>query len=275
MRINCPRLFRPVLLIFLLTGCASGPPAVPYPAYIQADELPDIFVAGLPGVRAKQFAGDRETRRSSIRLLLPADWQGTTGASPGKSVEMFVIAGEITLGSMALKRGSYAYIPPGFTGSNFRTKAGAMVLYFLDDANPAAVIQTPLILDSVLVDWQPVSEDPEDFGLSVKELRLDPGSGAQTLLLRIDPGATQGWRKSSTVEEGYLLSGDYRHSECINGEVATGDYAPGGYFQRPPGAVNGGPEAAATSSAIWFLRRMGKGTVESLPACVAELPDTE
>jgi quercetin dioxygenase-like cupin family protein len=275
MRINCPRLFRAVLLIFLLTGCASGPPDVPYPAYIKTDELPDIFVAGLPGVRAKQFAGDRETRRSSIRLLLPADWQGTTGASPGKSVEMFVIAGEITLGSMALKRGSYAYIPPGFTGSNFRTKAGAMVLYFLDDANPAAVIQTPLILDSVLVDWQPVSEDPEDFGLSVKELRLDPGSGAQTLLLRIDPGATQGWRKSSTVEEGYLLSGDYRHSECINGEVATGDYAPGGYFQRPPGAVNGGPEAAATSSAIWFLRRMGKGTVESLPACVAEVPDTE
>ncbi len=275
MRINCPRLFRPVLLIFLLTGCASGPPVVPYLAYIQADELPDIFVAGLPGVRAKQFAGDRETRRSSIRLLLPADWQGTTGASPGKSVEMFVIAGEITLGSMALKRGSYAYIPPGFTGSNFRTKAGAMVLYFLDDANPAAVIQTPLILDSVLVDWQPVSEDPEDFGLSVKELRLDPGSGAQTLLLRIDPGATQGWRKSSTVEEGYLLSGGYRHSECINGEVATGDYAPGGYFQRPSGAVNGGPEAAAMSSAIWFLRRMGKGAVESLPACVAEVPDTE
>ena len=262
-------------LFVLLTGCASSAPTVPYPAFVQIDELPDVFIAGLPGIRAKQFAGDPRSRRTSNRLLLPPDWKGSTGASPGKSVELFVVAGEITLGSMALKRGSYAYIPPGFTGSNFRTKAGAIVLYFLDDANPAAVIQTPLILDSVLVDWQPVSEDPEDFGLSVKELRLDPGSGAQTLLLRIDPGATQGWRKSSTVEEGYLLSGDYRHSECINGEVATGDYAPGGYFQRPSGAVNGGPEAAATSSAIWFLRRMGKGTVESLPACVAEVPDTE
>ncbi len=262
-----------VLLIFLLTGCASGSPALPYPAFIQADELPDIFVAGLPGIRAKQFAGDRQTRRSSKRLLLPADWKGTTGASPGKSVEMFVVAGEITLGSIALKAGSYAYIPPGFMGSNISTTAGALVLYFLDDPNPAAVIQTPLILDSDVVDWQPVSEDPEDFGHSVKELRLDPGSGAQTWLLRIDPGATQGWRKSSAVEEGYLLSGDYRHGECVNGEVLTGDYAPGGYFQRPPGAVNGGPEAAAMSSATWFLRRMGKGTVESVPACVAGLPD--
>ncbi len=264
-----------VFLIFLLTGCASGSPAVPYPAFIQADELPDIFVAGLPGVRAKQFAGDGETRRSSIRLLLPADWKGTTGASPGKSVELFVVAGEITLGSIALKAGSYAYIPPGFTGSNISTPSGAIALYFLDDANPAAVIQTPLILDSDLVDWQPVSEDPEDFGLSVKELRLDPGSGARTWLLRIDRGATQGWHKSSAVEEGYLLSGNYRHSECVNGEVATGDYAPGGYFQRPPGAVNGGPEAAAASSAIWFLRRMAKGTVESVAACVAELPDNK
>ncbi len=264
-----------VFLIFLLTGCASGSPTLPYPAFIQADELPDIFVAGLPGIRAKQFTSESHTRRSSNRLLLPADWKGTTGASPGKSVELLVVAGEITLGSIALKAGSYAYIPSGFTGSNISTMAGALVLYFLDDANPAAVIQTPLILDSDVVEWQPVSEAPEDFGFSVKELRLDPGSGAQTWLLRIDPGATQGWHKSSAVEEGYLLSGNYRHSECVNGEVATGDYAPGGYFQRPPGAVNGGPEAAAASSAIWFLRRMAKGTVESVAACIAELPDNE
>ncbi len=266
-------ILRLVWLVFLLTGCASGSPALPYPAFIQADELSDIFIAGLPGTRAKQFASDRQTRRSSNRLLLPADWKGTTGASPGKSVEIFVVAGEITLGGIALKAGSYAYIPPGFTGSNIGTRTSALVLYFLDDRNPAAVIQTPLILDSDIVDWQPVSEDPEDFGYSVKELRLDPGSGAQTWLLRIDPGATQGWHKSSAVEEGYLLSGNYRHSECVNGEVLTGNYAPGGYFQRPAGVVNGGPKSAATSSAIWFLRRMGQGTVESVPACVAGLSD--
>ncbi len=259
-------------LVFLLTGCASGSPTLPYPAFIQADELPDVFVAGLPGIRAKQFASNPQSRRSSNRLLLPADWNGSTSASPGKSVEMFVVAGEITLGGMALKAGSYAYIPSGFTGSNISTTDGALVLYFLDDPNPAAVIQTPLVLDSGIVDWQPVSAGAEDFGFSVKELRMDPGSGTRTWLLRIDPGAIQGWHKSAAAEEGYLLSGNYRHSECVDGEVLTEDYTAGGYFARPPGAVNGGPEAMASSSAVWYLRRSGKGTDESVSACVAVLP---
>jgi quercetin dioxygenase-like cupin family protein len=256
-----------IMLMLLLAGCASGPPKVPYPAFIQADELPDVFIASLPGIRAKQFAGDPQSRRTSNRLLLPADWKGSTGASPGKSVELFVVAGDITLGTTAMKAGSYAYIPPGFTGSNIVTASGAVVLYFLDDPNPAAVIRTPLLMDSNILDWRPVSDEPEDFGFSVKELRMDPGSGVRISLLRIDPGATQVWRRTGATEEGYLLSGNYRHSECVDGDVLTYVYLPGGYFARPAGAVHGGPEATALSPSVWYLRRMGKGDVESVPAC--------
>ncbi len=262
-------------LIFLfLTGCASSAPNVPYPAFVQADDLPDVFLAGMPGVRAKQFAGDPHSRRTSNRLLLPAGWKGSTGGSPGKSVELFVVTGEITLGTMVMKPGSYAYIPPGFTGSNIDSESGAVVLYFLDDPSPDAVIQTPLLLDSNMLDWQLASDEPEDFGFSVKELRMDPGSGVRISLLRIDPGATQLWRQASTTEEGYLLSGHYRHSECVDGEVLTYDYLPGGYFARPGGAVHGGPESVAISSSVWYLRWMGKGAVQSVPPCT-ELPGHE
>ena len=262
-------------MVVLLAGCASSAPTVPYPAFVQTDELPDIFIAGLPGIRAKQFAGDPQSRRTGNLLQLPAGWDGSTGASPGKSVELFVVAGEITLGGMPLQAGSYAYIPPGFTGMNFSTADGALVLYFLDDPNLDAVIQTPLLLDSNIVDWQPASDEPEDFGFSVKELRLDPGSGVRIWLLRIDPGATQLWRQSSASEEGYLLSGTYRHSECVDGKVVTQDYLPGGYFARPAGAIHGGPEAYATSSSVWFLRRMGKGIIQSVPACAVAAPKSQ
>ena len=263
---------RNCLWFILLAGCASGAPTVPYPAFVQADELPDVFIAGLPGIRAKLFVNDSRSRRSSKRLLLPPDWNGSTGASPGKSVELFVIAGEITLGDMSLQAGSYAYIPPGFTGSNLGTTDGALVLYFLDNLNPNAVIQTPLFLDTNLIDWQPVSEAVEDFGLSVKELRFDPGSGVKIWLLRIDPGATQLWRQSTVTEEGYLLSGSYRHSECVDGEVLTYDYLPGGYFARPAGAIHGGPEAVAISSSVWYLREMSRGVIQSVPGCTATVP---
>lgn len=257
-----------LMLLSTLGACAASAPQTPYPAFIQTEELPDVFLAGLPGVRAKQLAGNPKTRRSSNRITLPAEWQFTTGASPGKSVELFVLAGEIALGDFPLGPGAYAYIPPGSTGLQMRTSQGAMLLYFLDDADPRAVIQTPLILSSDLVNWMPVSESPNDLGLAVKELRADPGSGARTWLMKIDPVASQSWQQSSVAQEGYLVSGSYRASECINGEPMTGDYGPGGYFHRAPGAVHGGPEAASADGAVWFMRASEKESVRTLPACL-------
>ena len=232
--------------------------------------MPIVFIAGLPGVRAEQLAGNPQTRRSSNRILLPPDWQFTTGASPGKSVEIFVLAGEVELVDLTLGAGGYAYIPSGSTGLQMKTSQGASLLYFLDDADPSAVIQTPLILSSDLVSWTPLSESPNDIGLSEKELRADPGSGARTWLMRIDPIASQSWQQSSTTREGYLVAGSYRESECLNGEVVTGDYGPGGYFQRVAGAVYAGPEAASVDAAIWFLRTLEKESLQTMAGCMPD-----
>ena len=250
-------------------GCASGPPEIPYPSFIQVDALPDVFIAGLPGIRAKQLAGNPQTRRTSNQISLPADWQFTTGADPGLSTEFFVLAGEVTLGGLAMTAGGYAYIPSGSSGMPLATRDGAMLLYFLDDANDKAVIQTPLIADSGLLEWQPLSDRAEDLGISIKELRADPGSGARTWLVKVDPHATQDLRTSSTSNEGYLLSGSYATSECVLGELVTDSYLPGGYFHRPAGAVHGGSEERATDTAVWFMRVLEKDTVTEGAECAA------
>jgi hypothetical protein len=243
-----------IALSVVLSGCASKATQLPYPAFIDVEELPDIFIAGLPGIRAKQLAGNPQTRRSSNRITLPADWQFTTGAAPGLSVEIYVLAGQISLGSFPLETGSYAYIPPGSTGMQMSTRDGAVLLYFLDDAVEESVIQTPLIMNSELLEWIPVSNSVEDIGLLVKELRADPGSGAKTWLLKVDPIATQKLRKSSVTNEGYLLSGSYTSNECFLGELYTDTYLPGGYFHRPRNSVYGGAGEAAVETAIWFMR---------------------
>lgn len=251
-----------------LAACASSPAELPYPAFIQADDLPDIFIAGLPGIRAKRFAGNPDTRRSSNRLSLPADWSFTTGGLPDKSVEIYVLAGTVMLGEFTLQPGAYAYVPDGSTGVPLRTDRGAQILYFLDDANPAAVIQTPIISSRSIVPWLPVSDDPNDFGISVKELRADPGSGARTWLLRIDPGATRPWQSLSVVEEGYLLEGNYVHSECVDGTASTAAYTRGGYYHRPAAAVNAGPESTAVESSVWFVRTLSAGKTTVHESCL-------
>ena len=250
-----------------LVGCAAGPTQLPYPAFVDVDELVDVFIAGMPGIRAKSLAGDPTTRRSSNRIILPADWQFTTGASPGMSVEIFVLEGEIRLGDLALQAGGYAYIPSGSTGMSMSTRDGAVLLYFIDEMNSSSVIQTPLIQSSNLLEWRPVSTEMSDIGLSVKELRADPGSGARTWLLKVDPIAMQSWRQSAVTKEGYLVSGSYRSSECWQGEPVTEDYLPGGYFYRPSGAVHGGAEEKSTGVSIWFMRTLEHETVKNVAGC--------
>lgn len=257
----------PLLSLLLLAACASGPKDAPYPAFVQTDELPDIFVAGLPGIRAKQLAGNPETRRSSNRLLLPPQWSFSTGAAPGKSVEIYVLAGEINLGEFVLGSGGYAFVPAGSTGLNIQTDGGALLLYFLDDANSASVIKTPMILNRGILQWQALSDDANDFGVSIKELRFDPGSGARTVLLKMEPGATRPWMKSSVLEEGYLLEGNYEHSECIDGKVLTGRYVAGGYYHRPAGAVNASLAGGDGGAVVWLVRELGLGSNTVVGIC--------
>ena len=256
-----------LVAVLSIGACASGPPDVPYPAFIQADDLPDAFVAALPGARVKQFGGDSRSVRSSNRLLLPADWDFGTGAAPDKSLEIFVLAGEIELAGFSLRPGGYAWLPAGYTGATLRSRSGAELLYFLSDAEERSAIQVPLITSVESSRWRPLSEDAAEFGLSVMELRSDPGSGAKTWLLKIDPVATQGWESYSAEVEGYLVSGNYKHSECIAGQSRTGSYLPGGYFFRPAGAINAGPEARSLETSIWFLRTPGNGAKQAVAAC--------
>lgn len=255
------KLLAGLLVITTIAGCAAGTPPLPYPAFIQVDELPNVFLAGLPGVRAKQLAGDPRTRRTSNRIAVPPDWRFTTGASPTQSVEIFVLAGSATLGEFELSPGSYAYLPPGTAGIPLASERGALLLYFVDDSINAAVIQTPIISNSELLDWDPTSTR----GVWEKDLRHDPGSGARTWLARVDNTASTAWQTTSTVLEGYLLAGTADFSECPSTAAVRDTYRPGGYFLRPPGAVH--RFDGTSDGAVWLLRQRERNSLNDEVSC--------
>jgi quercetin dioxygenase-like cupin family protein len=260
---NMIRILLVLTLGLSLTGCASGPPKLPYPAFVQADELGDVFLASLPGTRAKQLAGDPMTRRTSNRIDLPSSWQGTSGGAPGRSMEIFVLDGVLLMADIELTRGGYAFLPAGSLGFNMRTEEGARILYFVNDVDPESIIRSPIIINADLLEWEPTAWS----GISTKELRKDPGNGATTWLLRIEAGADVPWESSSAVREGYLVSGTYQHGECFLGEAQAGGYTAGGYFFRPANTVNGGPLSGGETDAIWFLRETNDGKHEMKDGC--------
>ncbi len=258
-----PPRFWAAFFVVLIAGCASGPPDTPYAAFRQADDLANTFLASLPGVYAKQLSGNLEMRNMTARIDLPPDWQGTTGGEPGKLLEIVVLKGDLTIGDVRLSSGGYVYVPPGSIGFNLSTANGATVMYYLDDVDPLAMIQSPIILDARLVEWQETAAP----GVTVKELRNDPGNGARTWLLRVLPGASIPWQASSADREGYLVTGEHQHSECVLGEVLTWTYTPGGYFNRPANTFNGGPESIATTESIWVLRERIAGVERLAEGC--------
>jgi len=266
-------LVRPILKTYLilaaavlLGACAGGPPEIPYPAFIQVDELDDIFMASLPGVRAKQLSGDPQTRRTSNRIDLPSDWIGTSGGVPGRSTEIFVISGELLVADIDLKAGGYAFLPAGSLGFNLSAKEGARILYFVNDIDPESVIRSPIIINSYLLAW----EDTATVGVATKELRNDPGNGSKTWLVRITTGAAQAWESSTAIREGYLVIGNQQYAECVNGEAEHWQYAPGGYFYRPANTISGGPESIAVTEAVWIMRETSKGDSISWPSCTVD-----
>jgi quercetin dioxygenase-like cupin family protein len=243
-------------------GCASGREPPPY-AFINSDELPDLFLAALPGVRAKEYLSDMRTRSASNRIDLPQAWTGTTGGAPGKTLEIFVVSGTLRLADIELTAGGYAYIPPGSLGFRLESPEGARILYFLADQDENSQIRSAIILDSRLLDWQAT----DSIGVFEKELRKDPGSGERTWLLRYEPGADIPWQSSSTTLEGYLISGKFQDSECVAGEPYTDIYLPGGYFRRPANLVHGGPAAEAIQESVWFLRQQRDATTNPAANC--------
>lgn len=260
--VKLPALF----VIALLASCASSPKPPAYPVFVVSDELPDLFLANLPGVRAKEFAGDMRSRTVSNRIDLPEGWSGTTGGSPGKALEIFVLTGDLTLADVDLGAGGYVYVPPGSLGFNLGSDSGARVLWFLSDVDNEATIQSPLILDSKLVDWQAT----DHVGVFSKDLRADPGSGERTWLMRYETGAEIPWQARSAPLEGYLMSGQFQQSECVTGGAYTDVYLPGGYFKRPADAVHGGPEAIVLSESIWFLREKKSSSINYDVTCAVE-----
>jgi hypothetical protein len=175
-----------------------------------------------------------------------------------------VLTGDLDVADISLSGGGYVHVPPGTLGFNLQTSNGARILYFLDDVDPLAMIRSPIILDSGLIEWQP----SDTGGIDIKELRSDPGNGARMWMMRIKPGAAIPWHSSSVIREGYLASGEYQHSECVGGEVHTWIYTAGGYVYRPGGAVNGGPEARAITESIWVLRERSASSEKIVESCL-------
>jgi quercetin dioxygenase-like cupin family protein len=256
---------------------ATGPVVVyDFVAFVQEQAVPWSAADAFEGVRARVLSADATLGRYAAVLDVPAGYRRDAGASLPTSTELYVLEGRLRFGDETLGARDYAFVPPGVAFPALASEAGARVLAFHSPSTPDEETLAKQQAQGAYVTrdrdarWSPgtVSQAAGvDVPLEVKFLRKDPDTNARTWLVRIAPGTKVPWERHSTIEEGFLLEGDYRLAECLPTGSVTGDYTPGGYFHRPGGILHSGPESGTRGGAVWLMRSPGRLDVQFYTEC--------
>jgi quercetin dioxygenase-like cupin family protein len=259
---------------------SSKQPSRPFVGFVQQQELQwhPWAVSGLPdGVDAKILSEDPGGGAVSLLARFPTGWARPAGHHVSE-FEILVLEGELSLGEQTLSGGWFAHLPAG-TAQGPMSSAGAQALLFFagppdftsgPGESSAAAQRAAYFKDSQAMPWSPGTVS--DLPLRIKHLKRDAESGARSWLVSIGPDADVPWESHSTVEEGYLLEGDYILGECLPDGPKTGRYEPGGYFYRPPHQLHSGPDSGTQGGAVWLMRTPAKLDVEFHSECLPTEP---
>ena len=244
-----------------------------------ANEVTKMYVK----YNQKTLLTDPETTRRGDLIRLDPGYSDVTHAYHDSVEECFILNGECyLLGEGPLLKGEYFWRPPGWVHSA-KTEGGFVGLLFLEGMSerdgsgpvsrrirpPEDLGSNPLYpnqekamgprgwvrrLDTSLLPWQrgPVFARPEGTfdgydldNISFKILSKNPSTGAQSLLVRLDPGYCQ--------EEPGLHSATQQFF-VISGSLSIGDrrVGRGGYAYRRARSVQ--PPVTSVEGAVLFMK---------------------
>ncbi|RMF96131.1 MAG: hypothetical protein D6727_09100, partial [Gammaproteobacteria bacterium] len=218
-----------------------------------------------------RWLNDAPDGRQVLVLEVPGGWTWQLPGEREQGTELLVLSGELAVGSESLGPLDYLQLPAGADAAPWRAAAaGARLLLFLDPPRPTDGTR-PRIVHTAALPWVPGTVAQRDTGirlpLEVKDLRWVESTGQRTWLLRMGEGFAFPWEVHETAEEGFLISGGFRLSECLADGPVHGRYDPGGYFYRPAGIPHGGPDSGTDGEALFLLRTPTRLTVEFLETC--------
>ncbi|HSN70083.1 MAG TPA: hypothetical protein VLT59_01180 [Steroidobacteraceae bacterium] len=230
--------------------------------YVRSAQVPDDPSDLLPRTRCRLLSADREQGRAAMRLDLPAGYQRAAGPIATGSIDLVVLAGSLAFGTELLGPRDFAFVPSGCVAPEIGSAGGATVLLFVDPPPPAERIAAQQALGAFVTRYhEDAWSEPSlvrnaglELDLAIQMLKADPATTARTWYVRQGAGGKVPWERHSVVEEGFLMSGDYRLAERLPARAVIGDYEPGGYFRRPPGVLHSGPESGTATGAIWLQR---------------------
>ncbi len=241
-----------------------------------------------PGPNARELTVNATTGGDHLVVDYPTGWQHSLPGYVTAGQDIYLLKGELTIGTMHLSTGDYAYIPEGVVFETMASIGGARAIVFHDKHHrfvPSAAHAPNARPDKAIgphqtwrLPWQdPMKEvvkkstwvDPNTGregrppGVLTKTLRHDLETGEMVALTSLAPGFVDPGTEHHPHDEClYLVAGDayigytYDHKKLDEkfDLVLTRDF----YISRPPG-IRHGPVCTQTG-ALWLLYMNDKYT---------------
>lgn len=194
---------------------------------------------------------------------LEAGWGSRLAGAFTADLELFVLTGDVFVGSVQLSDYEYISIPRGGVVGGFRTDTGAVVLMMT--SGPVRYDTASGGAAATLVHGRPgEGEWQREFeGLDLFERPL-----AMNDRRRVWLGSTQltaehdMWHQHPHDEETFLLEGTFSCKDQANGDTVATSASPGSYFYRPAGSRHTAPVALGEETVMTFHRSIGAHETE-------------
>lgn len=172
----------------------SGPIREPgFDGFVDVSRLDETTRPEFDAARVRVLSEDSGTGRGAYHLAFPSGYSLRALGVGRRSIEVFVLSGELQVGRDSLQRYDLARFPAGSAGPALASKGGAVALIFLDPpADDGGAMQRQLARGHWVTrfdgaKWRPgvaAQAAGKKLALEVQDLWLDPDSGARTWLLR-------------------------------------------------------------------------------------------
>lgn len=195
-------------------------------------------------------------RGAATRIVVAGPGWGTTlVGSFTADVEVFVLKGDLRVGSELLTDYEYAAIPARGVVGGLRTENGVIALLMTSgsiryDTSTGGAPARLVIGRPGEEGWQRDIQGTDHYSLPVASTQLGAVWIGST---RQDPESPI-WHTHPNAEETFVMEGHPSYKDLVDGEPQATVASPGFYFYRPAGSPHAAPTPTTDESVLTFNR---------------------
>lgn len=205
-----------------------------------------------------------DLRGSGTRLVrLNPGWGSRLAGAFTADIEIFVLKGNIRIGSIDLADYDYAAIPGGRVVGGFRSEAGAVALLMTCgpvryDTSTGGAPADLVIGRPGETSWQRETDGTQLFTRTV----ATSGIGQVWLGSTHQDVGNHVWHRHIHDEETFVLDGEVTYVDSVDETLVTTRGGVGSYFYRPAGSRHTTPALIGDETVLTFHRSLGRHHTE-------------